>query len=119
MPKKVLIAYGSRYGSTAKIARTMAQTLENEGLEPQLLDLNQTNQKQWPSLASYDGLLVGSGIKIGRWTGEATKFLKKHADEIKTLKSKGLVVGFRELWKGVDPRTAGGARQEVRQEDPR
>jgi menaquinone-dependent protoporphyrinogen oxidase len=93
VPKKVLIAYGSRYGSTAEIARTMAQTLENEGLEPQLLDLKQTNQKQWSSLASYEGLLVGSGIKIGRWTGEATKYLKKHADEIKTLKSKGLVVG--------------------------
>jgi len=93
VPKKVLIAYGSRYGSTAEIARAMADALEKEGVDAQLLDLEQTKEKQWPSLASFDGLLVGSGIKIGRWTRQATKFLKTHADEIRTLKSKGLVVG--------------------------
>lgn len=93
MPKKVLIAYGSRYGSTAEIARAMAEALEKGGVDPQLLDLEQTREKQWPSLASFDGILVGSGIKIGRWTRQATKFLEKHIDEIKTLKSKGLALG--------------------------
>ena len=38
MPKKILIAYGSRYGSTEEIARAMAQILETEGLETQVLD---------------------------------------------------------------------------------
>ena len=71
----------------------MAQTFEKEGLEPQLLDLEQTKQQQWPSLTSFDSVLVGSGIRMSRWTRSATKFLKKHTDEIKTLKSKGLVVG--------------------------
>ena len=93
MPKQILIAYGSRYGSTAEIARAMAETFKKEGLEPQVLDLEQTKQKQWPSLTSFDGLVIGSGIKIGRWTRQATKFLQTHADEIKTLKSKGLVLG--------------------------
>jgi menaquinone-dependent protoporphyrinogen oxidase len=93
MSKKVLIAYGSRYGSTAEIARAMAQTFEKEGLEPQLLDLKHTKQKQWPSFALFDGVLVGSGIKIGRWTKEASAFLKTHADELKALKPKGFVVG--------------------------
>ncbi|MDD1720981.1 MAG: flavodoxin domain-containing protein [Euryarchaeota archaeon] len=93
MPKQILIAYGSRYGSTAEIARAMAETLKKEGLEPQVLDLEQTKQKQWPALTSFDGLLIGSGIKMARWTRQATKFLQTHADEIKTLKSKGLVVG--------------------------
>jgi menaquinone-dependent protoporphyrinogen oxidase len=93
MPKQILIAYGSRYGSTAEIARAMAETFKKEGLEPEMLDLEQIKQKQWPSLPSFDGLIIGSGIKIGRWTRQATKFLHTHADEIKTLKSKGLVVG--------------------------
>ena len=93
MPKQILIAYGSRYGSTAEIARAMAETFKKEGLEPQVLDLEQTKQKQWPSLTSFDGLVIGSGIKIGRWTRQAAKFLQTRADEIKTLKSKGLVVG--------------------------
>ncbi|MGZ4922531.1 MAG: flavodoxin domain-containing protein [Halobacteriota archaeon] len=93
MPKQILIAYGSRYGSTAEISRSMAETFKKEGLEPQVRDVEQIKQKQWPSLISFDGLIIGSGIKIGRWTRQATKFLKMHADEIKMLKSKGLVVG--------------------------
>ena len=93
MAKKVLVAYGSRYGSTEEIARTIAETLQQEGLNTQLLDLKRTKQKEWPRLALFDAVLVGSGIKIGRWTGEASSFLKKHADELKTAKAKGLVVG--------------------------
>ena len=93
MAKKVLVAYGSRYGSTEEIARTIAETLQQEGLNTQLLDLKRTKQKEWPRLALFDAVLVGSGIKIGRWTGEATSFLKKHQDELKTAKAKGLVVG--------------------------
>ena len=93
MSKKILIAYGSRYGSTEEIAHTMAEILENAGLETQLLDLRRTKQKDWPPLASFDGVLVGSGIKIGRWTKEASAFLKTHAEELKALKPKGLVVG--------------------------
>ncbi|MGZ4853036.1 MAG: flavodoxin domain-containing protein [Halobacteriota archaeon] len=82
MSKKILIAYGSRYGSTEEIAHSMARILANAGLETQLLDLRRTKQKDWPPLASFDGVLVGSGIKIGRWTKEATAFLKTHADEL-------------------------------------
>jgi menaquinone-dependent protoporphyrinogen oxidase len=91
--KKVVIAYGSRYGSTDEIARAMVQVLEKEGLETQLLDPRHTKQKQGPTLTSFDGILVGSGIKMFRWVGDATTFLKKHADELKALKAKGLVVG--------------------------
>ncbi len=93
MSKKILIAYGSRYGSTEEIAHTMAEILENAGLETQLLDLRRTKHKDWPPLTSFDGVLVGSGIKIGRWTKEVSAFLKTHADELKALKPKGLVVG--------------------------
>jgi menaquinone-dependent protoporphyrinogen oxidase len=93
MSKKILIAYGSRYGSTEEIAHTMKEILENAGLETQLVDLRRTKHKDWPPLASFDGVLIGSGIKIGRWTKEATAFLKTHAEELKTLKPRGLVVG--------------------------
>jgi menaquinone-dependent protoporphyrinogen oxidase len=71
----------------------MVEILEKGGLETQLLDLRHTKQKEWRALASFDGILVGSGIKMFRWVGDATTFLKKHADELKALKAKGLVVG--------------------------
>ncbi|MGB9371152.1 MAG: flavodoxin domain-containing protein [Halobacteriota archaeon] len=79
--------------ATEEIARAMVLILEKEGLETQLLGLRHTKQKEWPALASFDGILVGSGIKMFRWVGDATTFLKKHADELKALKAKGLVVG--------------------------
>jgi menaquinone-dependent protoporphyrinogen IX oxidase len=63
-------------------------------------------------LASFNGSLVGSGIKISRWTGEATSFLKKHADELKALKAKGLVVGvFVSCGLAATPEKLGEARQ--------
>jgi menaquinone-dependent protoporphyrinogen IX oxidase len=67
----------------------MVQILEKEGLETQLLDLKHTKQKAWPPPASFDGILVGSGIKMFRWVGGATTFLAKHAGELKALKAKG------------------------------
>ena len=71
----------------------MVLILEKEGLDTQLLDLKHTKQKARPPLEPFDGILVGSGIKMFRWVGDATTFLKKHADELKALKAKGLVMG--------------------------
>ena len=43
-------------------------------------------------ITSFDGILVGSGIEmLDGWN--TTTFLKKHADELKALKAKGLAVG--------------------------
>ena len=81
--KNVLIAYGSRYGSTEEISKEIAKVLENKGIEIQLIDLKKTKSKEWPSLESFDGVLVGSGIKIGKWMKEPKKFLEKHKDEFK------------------------------------
>lgn len=81
--KKVLIAYGTRYGSTEEISQEMGKTLEKEGLEVQLVDLKKTKSKEWPSLEPFDGVLVGSSIAVGKWMNEPQEFLKKHKVEIK------------------------------------
>ncbi len=80
--KKVLIAYGSRYGSTEEISQEIGKILENKGLEVQLLDLKKTKSKNWPSLETFDGILVGSSIKITKWMKEPQAFLKKHKGEL-------------------------------------
>jgi len=81
--KNVLIAYGSRYGSTEEISQEIAKALENKGIGTQLIDLKKTKSKEWPSLESFDGVLVGSGIKIGNWMKEPKRFLEKHKVELK------------------------------------
>ncbi len=73
---KVLVAFGSRYGSTQQIAEKISDFLKDQGLETQLLNLKEIKQKNWPALNNFDGILIGSGIKIGMWTKESKAFIK-------------------------------------------
>jgi len=77
MVKKVLIAYGSRYGSCKDVADELANILTTEGLQADVWDLK---NKKIPSspLDSYDGFIIGSGIKINKWTKEAENLLKDY-----------------------------------------
>ncbi|MHC1591989.1 MAG: flavodoxin domain-containing protein, partial [Candidatus Helarchaeales archaeon] len=89
--KKILIAFGSRYGGTALIAKKIAELLEKNDLACSLFDLKSSKSKNWPDITEFDGIIVGSGIMMGRWTGEAKKFLKKNK---KILKEKQLPLGL-------------------------
>ncbi|MHA2246808.1 MAG: flavodoxin domain-containing protein [Candidatus Hodarchaeales archaeon] len=74
----ILIAYGSRYHSTEEISTKIALFLENKlEFQVKLLDLRNTRAKNWPPLEKYDGILVGTGIRITKWTKEAKQFLKR------------------------------------------
>ncbi len=75
MPK-TLIAYGTRYGATAEVAKEIGRILEEKyDLSIQVLDLSLNKIKD---ISRYDNIVLGSGIKMGRWTGKAKKFLKKN-----------------------------------------
>lgn len=88
--KKVLIAYGSRFGSTEEISEKISDLLKNENISSDLINLKEISSKQFPDLNNFDGVLIGSGIKIGAWTKEAKNYLK---DNITKLKDKNLILG--------------------------
>ncbi|OLS13616.1 MAG: Protoporphyrinogen oxidase [Promethearchaeota archaeon CR_4] len=73
---KVLIAYGTRYGSTEEIAARIGQILHDAGLTTDVVNLKTTKMK--PDVAAYDGWIVGSGIQMGHWTKVAKSFLSKN-----------------------------------------
>jgi menaquinone-dependent protoporphyrinogen oxidase len=77
---RVLIAYGSRYGSTEEIASRLVGFLGEEGVEATVLDVKKN--RSWPSLEGYDGVIVGSGVKITKWMREPLAFLRRKADEL-------------------------------------
>ncbi|MBY9006589.1 MAG: hypothetical protein KGD63_07510 [Candidatus Lokiarchaeota archaeon] len=81
MSKKILIAYGSRYGSTEEISIHFKQILEEKGFIVDIFNLK-SKKKQLSKINSYSGVLIGSGISIGRWTKDAKKFLKNNVVEI-------------------------------------
>jgi len=78
---RVLIAYGSRYGSTEEIAGRLAGFLGEEGVEADTLDVKK--DRSWPSLEGYDGVIVGSGVKISKWMREPVGFLRRKAGELR------------------------------------
>ncbi len=80
--KTVLIAYGTRYGSTEEVAEKIKAILEEHDCSVHLLDVKGVKEKNWPSLQNYDGVIVGSGIRMMKWMKEPKRFLQKHQREL-------------------------------------
>lgn len=81
--QKALIVYGTRTGTAAITAQEIAQTLEKQGVETKVVN---AKKEKIQSIADYDLIIVGSGIQIGRWSGEPEDFLKKFQKELVTKK---------------------------------
>lgn len=76
---KALIVYGTRSGTTADTSQVIADTLKREGFEVRVV--NAKNEKV-QSIGEYDIIIVGSGIQMGKWTGEPESFIKKFQKEL-------------------------------------
>jgi menaquinone-dependent protoporphyrinogen oxidase len=76
---KALIVYGTRYGTTADTSEKIADALRQEGFEVKLVD---AKKEKVETIDSFDLVLVGSGIQMGKWTGEAEDFVKKHQKQL-------------------------------------
>lgn len=74
-----LIAYGTRYGATASTAEEIAKILTEAGFTVKVANLKEEKIKD---ISPYDLVVVGTGVQIGKWTGEAEGFLKKHDKEL-------------------------------------
>jgi len=80
---KALVVYGTRYGTAIGIAEEISKVLEEEGLE---VDLKDARKLKNYDISPYEILVVGSGIKIGKWTKGAIKFLKDNKEILKDKK---------------------------------
>ncbi|MEW2567302.1 flavodoxin domain-containing protein [Streptomyces sp. NPDC047070] len=78
MPKRVLVAYGTKNGSTARIADAIAAVLRKDGLAADPLPARSVAA----TLASYDAVVVGGGLYAGRWHRDARRFLRRHRTEL-------------------------------------
>lgn len=79
---RILIAYATKTGSTARCAELFAAALEKAGLpEPVIADLSAGQ----PDPAAFDGIVVGGSIRAGRLHRRARAYLIRYA---KTLAGK-------------------------------
>jgi menaquinone-dependent protoporphyrinogen oxidase len=66
---KVLVAYASRHGATAEIAKRMAESLLARGIDATVSDVNVIDD-----LAGYDAVILGSAAYLNRWLKDARRF---------------------------------------------
>jgi len=79
MPKKALIAYGTRFGATTNTSEEIAKVLTEADIDTTVVNLKKDKVKD---ISEYDLVIVGSGMMIHRWTKEPQKFLKKFKKDL-------------------------------------
>ncbi len=85
---KVLILYGTRYGTTKGISDEIEKNIQEKGIATESYNLKETDLKQIPPLQQYDGIILGTGIKIKQWTKAVKKFIDKKKLELKETQEK-------------------------------
>ncbi len=73
IPKKVLIAYASRAGSTAEVAEAIGQVLRGRGIPADVLPVGQV-----AGVSTYRAVIIGSAIRMGKWLPEAARLVEKN-----------------------------------------
>lgn len=73
MPKSILVAYATRYGSTQETAQAIAQILRELEFETDLAPMRQVR-----SLEKYDAVVIGAPLQMFKWHGDAHHFVEQY-----------------------------------------
>jgi menaquinone-dependent protoporphyrinogen oxidase len=76
---KTLIVYGTRYGATTGTSNEIAKVLREAGFEIKVVN---AKKEKIRDISEYELVIVGSGMRMGKWTDEADDFLKKFHREL-------------------------------------
>jgi menaquinone-dependent protoporphyrinogen oxidase len=75
MGKRVLVTYASKYGSTGGVADAIGKELCSKDVATDVLQI-----KNVGDISSYQAVVIGSAIYMGKWMSEAVDFVKKNKD---------------------------------------
>jgi menaquinone-dependent protoporphyrinogen oxidase len=81
---KILIAYGTTEGQTARIADHIAEVIRKHGLEAQAQHLERSKDV---SLDSYEAVIVGGSIHMGKHQDEVADFVRANRPALERLPS--------------------------------
>jgi menaquinone-dependent protoporphyrinogen oxidase len=80
MGKRVLVAYGTRSGTTAEVAQAIGEALRAAGVE---VDVRAA--KEMRGVDGYDAVVLGSCVQAGRTHGQAFSFLRANRQALSHL----------------------------------
>lgn len=72
---EVLVAYATKYGSTAGIADTIAERLRVAGLDVEVAEAGEVHD-----IERFDAYVIGSATYIGHWRQDAAELVRRHAE---------------------------------------
>ncbi len=75
---KVLVAVGSKYGSSREVASTIRATLATQGFDVELWDAADVR-----TVTPYDAVILGSAVYGGLWRRDASSLAKEHREALK------------------------------------
>ena len=81
---KILIAYGTSEGHTAKIAQYLADVIRGQGHETYAVDVQRAKAGQ-PD--GYDGVIVGASVHMGRHERWVADYVRQNRDTLEGLPS--------------------------------
>ena len=76
---RVLVSVASRHGASAEIAARIGETLTAAGIDADIRPPDQV-----ASVASYDAVVLGSGVYAGRWLGPAKKLAERESADLRS-----------------------------------
>lgn len=79
---KILVAYASMYGTTAEVAKKIAETIQKESPNT-VIELKQVNEIK--NLNDYSSVVLGAPIRFDRWMSDARMFVKNHKETLRNI----------------------------------
>ncbi len=75
---RVLVTWGSERGDTEGIARSVARALREQGLEVDVLPLQDALM-----VRNFDAAIVGGALRAGRWHRAARRFVHRREEDLR------------------------------------
>jgi menaquinone-dependent protoporphyrinogen oxidase len=77
---RVLVVHASQFGATKGIAERAAEVLGRHGLRAECYPVGELAE-----LGGADAIVLGSAVHAGHWLDEATRFVYRHQDALRSL----------------------------------
>jgi menaquinone-dependent protoporphyrinogen oxidase len=97
--KRIVVAYASKHGSTEDVGREIASTLRRGG---NIVYLH--GAETVADLSSYDAVVLGGALYMGRWHRDARRFLELHRSALERMPFAAFALGPPSLEKEADSR---------------